>query len=288
MPHGSPIPGVKTPFYHGMHTDPKDLPRPAEGLQIGLCTFFHHLEHREIHASIQKTGEVSGEDFPLNQLSSHAFKNCYKLSGRLRSVELSGVRSWKQVVIVHANLSRTHAEEVDSKSKQLQRKHASVHCAATRHGRAASWDERTLRPRTRLHKADRPCQRAHRRSHSLRQRRLVRTCREPAHLDASRLQRWRLHWVREVDGRVGDATQAHSWPRLVHYQAGWVEHAEWKYKQGWLPWLHCAGAPGKLVGFDVDTSFFTGNNAPKVSIQAAFVAEGEKRSNINTVFQIKI
>ena len=34
------------------------------------------------------------------------------------------------------------------------------------------------------------------------------------------------------------------------------------------------GIPGLIHGVDVDTSFFTGNYAPKMSIQAACLGEG--------------
>jgi allantoicase len=35
--------------------------------------------------------------------------------------------------------------------------------------------------------------------------------------------------------------------------------------------LYFVGVPGMIVGVDVDTSFFTGNYTPQVSIQAACI-----------------
>ena len=35
------------------------------------------------------------------------------------------------------------------------------------------------------------------------------------------------------------------------------------------------GVPGIISGIDVDTSFFTGNYAPQVSIQAAVLSKGK-------------
>ena len=37
------------------------------------------------------------------------------------------------------------------------------------------------------------------------------------------------------------------------------------------------GVPGVIKGLDIDTSFFTGNYPPKVSVQAASLDEGNKR-----------
>jgi len=37
------------------------------------------------------------------------------------------------------------------------------------------------------------------------------------------------------------------------------------------------GIPGVIKGLDIDTSFFTGNYPPKVSLQAASLDEGNKR-----------
>ena len=34
------------------------------------------------------------------------------------------------------------------------------------------------------------------------------------------------------------------------------------------------GAPGIICGFDIDTSFFTGNYAPKVSLQGTCLEDG--------------
>lgn len=37
------------------------------------------------------------------------------------------------------------------------------------------------------------------------------------------------------------------------------------------------GIPGVIKGLDIDTSFFTGNYPPKVSVQAASLNKGNKR-----------
>lgn len=107
--------------------------------------------------------------------------------------------------------------------------------------------------------------------------RLVRHGRESVEPRGAHLHPGEVHGLREVDGRVGDPPEA---DRGCVVDWGWVccLHAWVSDNRSILCYL--AGHdwciiklafPGRILGFDVDTSFFTGNFAPRCSIQAATV-----------------
>lgn len=49
--------------------------------------------------------------------------------------------------------------------------------------------------------------------------------------------------------------------------------------------MYYTGVPGVISGIDVDTSYFTGNYSPQVSIQAAVLSRG-KASPIKDIYNI--
>ena len=101
-----------------------------------------------------------------------------------------------------------------------------------------------------------------------------------------------------MDGRVGDAPEADCgcvgvWVVLLCGPAGWscIGLVDGRFVPlGPNPRSHptrptghdwCViklAFPGRILGFDVDTSFFTGNFAPRCSIQAATVDEEPVRA----------
>lgn len=54
--------------------------------------------------------------------------------------------------------------------------------------------------------------------------------------------------------------------------------------------MYYTGVPGIISGIDVDTSYFTGNYSPQVSIQAAVLSKGKASptKENNTIFFLKV
>lgn len=55
--------------------------------------------------------------------------------------------------------------------------------------------------------------------------------------------------------------------------------------------MYYTGVPGVISGIDVDTSYFTGNYSPQVSIQAAVLSKGKAsptNKENNTIFFLKV
>ena len=62
---------------------------------------------------------------------------------------------------------------------------------------------------------------------------------------------------------------------------GWESRRKRKPGHDWS--IIKLGIPGVIKGVDVDTSFFTGNYPPRISIQAATLINGEEMIQCNHI-----